>query len=251
MYRIRKTITTEAEQIEIIPLGDLHYPSPNCNLKKFQETIDYIKSAPATCVILMGDLWDCVMPQDTRFDPEGKYTFIEEAYQTIKNILLPVKDRVICCLQGNHEYKLHSAGYADITKRLADELGADYAGFSAFIKIKVMPKTHNSSLTIYAHHGFSAGRKTGGTINAIENLSQYYDADIYLMGHSHKLASTKQVRIDWGGAKDVLFCNTGTFLETATWDKTGYSERAGYPPLRLGCLKIKYYPKKHKYYCTE
>ena len=251
MYRINKVIQTTSDQLEILPLGDVHYGSPNCNLRKFQNNLDYVKHAKDCFVILMGDLWDCIIPTDKRHDPEEEYEMIDEQYDFVHNLLLPIKDKVICALTGNHEYKLHQSGHGDLTKRLCKELGIPFAGFSAFIKIKVMPKTHKSSLIIYAHHGWTASRRTGGVINAIENLSQYYNADVYLMGHSHKLGSTKQVRIDWSGSKDVLFCNTGTFLETATWGKTSYAERAGYPAQRLGCLKIKYYPKKGRVYATE
>ncbi len=253
MYRAEAIINTTEEYIEIVPIGDVHYGNPNCSKKKFLDTVNRIEQSPKTYVILMGDLIDAIIPTDKRFDPDedNKYTFIEDAYQWMKNALEPIKSRIICALTGNHEYKLHSLGFADLTKRLAEELGCKYAGYSAFINIKILPKTHQRSLMIYAHHGYIAGRKTGGTVNAIENISQYYDADIFMLAHSHKLFHTTQSRINWSGDRDVLFCSTGTFLETATWNKSSYSERAGFPPQRIGCLSIKYYPMTHKYTVCE
>jgi len=251
MYRINKVIETKADQIEIIPFGDLHYSSPNCKFKKFQELITYIASTPNCYTIGMGDYIDSILPKDNRYDPSDDFKMMDANIEIIRLTLAPIKDRIICLLTGNHEYHLHSAGYGDPVKRLCSDLGVPYGGFSSFIKIKVIPKTHRSSLVIYAHHGWSAGRRTGNVVNNVENLSQYWDADIYLVGHSHKLWATRQVKIGWGGQRKVIFGNTGSFLETCSWDTSSYSERAGYPPLKLGVLKIKYYPKSGDIHLSE
>jgi predicted phosphodiesterase len=251
MYKISRVIQSTAEQIEIIPTGDWHYGSPNCNIKKLSEMLKYAASAPNCYVVLMGDLWDSIIPSDKRFDPSVDYEQIDEQYEKVRDMVSPIRDKVLCAVTGNHEYKLHTSGHGDLTKRLCKELSIPYGGFSCFLKLKITPKTHAKSLILYIHHGWTAGRRSGGVINSIEGISRHYQADIYLVGHSHHLSSTKQARIGWSGAEDVLFCNTGTFLETATWGNTSYSERAGYPPGRLGVLKVKYYPKKGRYYATE
>ena len=251
MYRINKVIETKSEQIEIIPFGDTHLGNSNCQWKKFQELISYIANTPNCYAIGMGDYLDSILPKDTRFDPSEEFRVIEQNINQIIDTLKPIKDKIICLLTGNHEYHLHSAGYGDPVKRIAAELGIPYAGFSAFIKIKVLPKTHKPSLVIYAHHGWSAGRRTGNVINNVENLAQYWDADVYLVGHSHKLWSTRQVKIGWGGQRKIVFGNTGTFLETCSWGTTSYSERGGFPPLKLGVLKLKYYPKKADIHVSE
>lgn len=251
MYKIQKFIHSTAEQLEIIPTGDWHYGSPNCKIDKVKDLLNYVSSNPDCRLILMGDLWNSILPKDKRYNPDQEFEMIDEQYDYLKNLLLPIKDKILCALTGNHEWKLHSEGYGDLTKRLCKELGISYGGFSSFIKLLIKPKTHHKGLTIFAHHGWTASRKTGAVINAVENLSQYYQADVYLVGHSHKLSSTKQTKISWGGARDVLFCNTGTYLQTATLGQTSYSERAGYPPLRIGCLKIKWYPRQEKFYVTE
>jgi len=251
LFKIKKTINTEANQIEIIPFGDIHYNSPNCKFSSFQKLVSYIAKTPNCYAIGMGDYLDSILPKDNRFDPGVGFKEIDKNIEDIKNTLLPIKNKIICLLTGNHEYHLHSQGYGDPTKRIAKDLDIPYAGFSAFIKIKITPKTHRKSLIIYAHHGWSTGRRTGNVINNVENLAQYWDADIYIVGHSHKLWSTRQVKIGWGGQRKVIFGNTGTFLETCSRDTSSYSERAGFPPLKLGVLKIKYYPKTGDIHVSE
>jgi len=200
----------------------------------------------------MGDYLECIAnPLDPRYDPAVNDNLIDNHMEVIRKALEPIKDKILCLLTGNHEYRLHSNGYGDPAKRLSRELEIPYAGFSCVIKIKVMPKTHERSLLIYAHHGWSAGRKTGNCINNVENLAQYWDADVYLVGHSHKLWATRQVKIGWGGERKVIFGNTGTFLETCSWQTTGYGERAGFPPQKLGVLKLKYYPQTADIHISE
>ena len=251
MYKINKIIHTKSEQVEIIPLGDIHYGSKNCKIKKFIEQIKYIKDTPHAYMIGMGDYIDAILPSDKRFSPENSDSIIDNHIDVMRGILEPIKTKILCMLTGNHEHKLHCAGYGDPTRRLCRELDISYGGFSCFIKIIVTPKTHKRNLIIYAHHGWSAGRKTGNIVNNVENLSQYWEADCYLVGHSHKLWATRQVRIGWAGERKVIFGNTGTYLETCSWDTTGYGEKAGYPPQKLGCLKLKYYPYKDDIHISE
>ena len=199
----------------------------------------------------MGDYLDCITAKDPRYSPESIDGVVDDAIETMRKTLEPIKDKIICLLTGNHEHKLFEQGFGDPVKRLCRELNVPYAGFSCFIKIRVVPKTHQRSLIIYAHHGWSTGRKTGSVINNVEGLAQYWDADIYIVGHSHKLWGTRETKISWGGARKVIFGNTGSFLETCSMNTTGYGEKAGFPPCKLGVLKIKYYPLTEDIHLSE
>jgi len=247
MYRIRQFVEP-AEQIEIIPLGDAHFGSPNCNFKSLVNLIEYIKNTPNCYVIGMGDYWDCVIPKDPRFDASQEFNLIDDAYGKIKDLFLKVKERFLCLLIGNHEYSLVQDGYGNLVKRLASELHAPYAGFSCFLKLETQK---SKKIIFYCHHGWFSGRQRGSKINNLENLMRDYEADVYLAGHSHDLFATRRVKISWNGDKKVIFANTGSFLETATWGTTGYGERAGYPPQKLGVCKIKWYPEKNDLHISE
>lgn len=244
-------IETTSEEIEIVPIGDVHLGNTNCKLQLFQKVIERITHTPNSYIIGMGDYIDAITPKDKRFDLAQCGTFINDQIEKMIELLKPIKDRILCLLTGNHDYKLHTEGYGDPVRRMCKELECDYAGYSCFVKLKVMPDTHLRSLIIYAHHGWSSGRRTGNVVNSVESCAQYWDADVYLFGHSHKLWSTRQMRIGWYGKKKVIFANTGSFLETCLEDTTGYGERAGYPPQKLGVLKIKYYPKSGDLHITE
>ena len=250
MYKITKELPFN-EQIEIVPFGDIHYGNPNCKIKKFKEVIDYIAKTENCYGIGMGDYLDCITNQDNRFDPSNGYDFIDDNVAYMVNLLKPIKHKLIALVTGNHEYKINTLGIGDPTLRMCRELEIPYLGYSGFVKLKVDAKYHIRSLIILAHHGWSAGRKTGNIINSVESLSQYWDADIYLCGHSHHLSATRQIKIGWTGEKKLIFANTGTFLETATKNTTCYSERGGYPPRKLGVLKLKWFPKRDDIHVSE
>ena len=40
-------------------------------------------------------------------------------------------------------------------------------------------------------HGYGGGRKDGGKINRLEDMTNVIIADLYLMSHTHKPISTK------------------------------------------------------------
>lgn len=257
MERVNQVIRVEEknEHIEIHPLGDLHYGNPNCRLDLFKEAINQIKETPNIYCILMGDLWDAIGLTDKRANPEyaqqEDFSLVDEQYLKLKKIIEPIKDKVLVSITGNHERTIFKRGNTNLTKRLSKSvkdggLGIPFGGYSCFLNIQIVPKTHRRNLVVYAHHGWSAGRMTGAVVNNVERLPQSYDADCYLVAHSHQLWSTRRVMLHYGGNRSVAFGATGSFLETATWGKTSYSEEAGYPPIPLGHLKIKFYPYKPK-----
>jgi predicted MPP superfamily phosphohydrolase len=249
MYRLKQFVK-KAEQIEIIPLGDIHYGSSNCNLKYLKSTLQYIADTPNCYMIGMGDYFDCVIPKDPRFDPSQEYNFIDESYDVIKKLFEPVKEKILCLLIGNHEYHLVTDGYANLANRLATELRTAYAGFSSFLQVETNEKPVRK-IVFYLHHGWFSGRQVGSKANNIINLMRDYEADCYLVGHSHDLFGIRRVRISFNNTRKIIFANTGSFLETATWGTSGYGERAGYPPQKLGVIKLKWYPDKEDIHISE
>ena len=250
MERIKHNIPYH-EQIEIVPFGDLHLGSENCRLDKFRDLVKYISKTSHCYGIGMGDLFDCIYADDKRFDSSSVSAPLLADIRTMVEILRPIKSKLLGLLFGNHEDKLRKRGIGDPTHHLCEALGVPYCGFSCFFKLIISPTIHRPGLVIFCHHGYFSGRQRGSKVNNIERLAQHWVADVYLCGHSHDLFSTRSVRVGWEGDQKLLFGNTGSFVETASWGTCNYSERSGYPPQKLGVLKIKWYPKADKLYCTE
>lgn len=253
MEKIAHTLTMEGEQIEFVPIGDLHDGNPNSKFKLFKEFVDYVEKTPDCYTILMGDLIDAIAVNDPRYDPRSVDSMIDECIDRVEDAIAPLakKGKVLAALQGNHEWKLEKHGIGNPIKRMCRRLDMPYGDYSCFIKLKVVPKTHKPSLVIYTHHGHHAGRKTGSSVNNVEGLAQHWAGDVFLVGHAHQLWGTRKVRTGWGGSRKLVFANTGSFLETASMGTCSYAERAGYPPTKLGCVKIKWFPLRDDIHISE
>lgn len=258
MEVITKIITLEdvTKPLNIIPLGDVHYGNINCDLKKFKETIEYIKNKENCYTILMGDMCDAILTSDKRFDMEsispelrGSINNLAMAqYQTIRDLLVPIKEKILVGIRGNHGETLRLNHGVDFDAWLYGELGIPMGGYTSFLVIKLDRKQfHTENLTFFLHHGFMASRKTGAKVNAIEALSGDFDADIYLLGHSHDLFVLSKNKIEVAGThikeKRQFFAHTGTFMKSYTECSMNYGEKSCYPPLKTGVVKFILVPK--------
>jgi hypothetical protein len=135
--------------------------------------------------------------------------------------------------------------------RMAKELGIPYLGYSAFFSLTahwMVGNRRNMSnvLHFYLNHGWFAGKKTGGKINNMEDSAASYEADVYIFGHSHSTIATKRMILHPAGAREKVFMNSGTFLKTNEWATSGYAERRGYPPTKVGTATLVWTPFVNK-----
>lgn len=223
-------------------IADIHSGNNNHKRHKLIKTVAQIASEPCHYVIGLGDFWDCILFNDKRASHDDKCGTMDEEYEILKNILEPIKDRMLLLADGNHEIKIEKMRVGSPVKRLCKEWKIPYGGYSGFLKVNANRKqsNHRPPIVIYYHHGASSGRKTGGAVNRVEELAQYWGADIYAMAHNHKLWATVEPYVDWSGDKPLYFMNTGGFLETCTKNETGYGEIKQYNPLRLGTATIRW-----------
>jgi hypothetical protein len=97
---------------------------------------------------------------------------------------------------------------------------------------------------IYSTHGSYSGRRIGGKMNRLEDLSTWYDADIYLMGHTHELAGERKVRYAVNTQTHELktekkvYAFTGTYLRSHQLNCSSYAERLNLAPNKIGMITI-------------
>lgn len=238
---ISPVIEMDANKIvRITPISDIHCGNNNSRLDKLYKTIDLIKEDNFHYWFGLGDWFDGILLGDKRASKDDKSQTIFRERRKVMNMFEPIKSRCLGLADGNHEDTLIKTGVGSPVRDICDQWDVPYFLYSGFLRIQAPRKLHLRPMIIYFHHGNSAGRLTGGSVNNVERLAQHYGADVYCMGHSHKLFSTYQPYIDWLGGHDKAFCNTGGFLETATIsnESFGYGEKAGYPPQRIGTVTI-------------
>jgi hypothetical protein len=240
------------DTIKIKPIADLHLGSKNSDKKAFVEYLG--KPDKKTYLIGVGDLMDCIIVSDAKryrkvSDAFESEDIIGESVQELVDILYPYKDQIIGLGIGNHEDNIIKRCSVNPMKMLCDILDTTYLGYSFLLRLLFSENgSRGRTVIIRGHHGWGGGSRTqGADLTKFSRDMSYFDADIFLYAHVHRLQYDTIPRLSVCGErliakpKHAVIC--GTFLKTysESTDCT-YSEAAGYPPTSLGGAVISIKP---------
>lgn len=240
--------------IRIKPIADVHLGNSYCDIKAFQKYLD--ERDEFTYFLSIGDLHDAIITKDMKryekhADDSPTGAILDDQKNRMKGFLQPIADekRLIGLGDGNHEQTILKYHGTNLTKRLCDDLGVPYLGYSGMIRLLLREKTgRGRKVMIYYHHGHGGGSRTqGADLTKFSKVTAYYDADIYLFGHVHRKQADEIHRLSSSGekwlAKPRHLAICGTYLRTLsnTTDST-YAEVAGYPPTAIGGVVINIKP---------
>lgn len=257
MKIIDKTITLEdkKEPLTIVPIGDIHLGADGCNIEYLKNTIEWIRTKENCVVIGMGDYCDCITIGDKRFDIKSiDKRFIKDLdnlpmaqLKYLEKLLMPIKDKILCMIPGNHESKFRTHNSLDIMHELNRDMGIEIGDYMSYLTLKFnKSQFHTSNVTLWLTHGWFSGRKLGGKANQLMDVANSYEASIYIAGHSHDLFATTLERLSIVNKNLVkekkTFINSGTFMETVSLNGSSYSEQKAYSVAKIGVCKIKIYP---------
>ena len=230
----------EFQQLQILPLADLHIGDIHSDGKKINEWLTYIGETDNCYCILNGDLCDNAIRTSIGDTYAATLSPMAQLEQAVK-LFGPIKDKILAVTAGNHEARTYRTDGIDMTQVICNqlEIGDRYAPESAllFIQFGKQSKTmHNWPMlySIYCVHGSGGGRKEGGKINRLVDLANIVDADIYIHSHVHTPAVVRNsyFRTDTRHCTaykvDRLFVNTSSSLEYG-----GYGEAQSFKPNSL------------------
>ncbi len=231
-YKVKNYLT-------LIPLGDVHYGSKDCDVDIFKAHIEMIKKMDNCAVILMGDLTSTGTRDSVGAGAYDDICTPEEQYYRMLDFLEPIKDKIIGILQGNHEERVRNASSFDINKLFARDLKVPYLQYGAALKLKV----NEINIHVYAIHGGSCATTLAGKMNACRKMQEKVNADIYLHAHTHGLDYSPQIYYEIDNRSRTVvqrirhFVLTGSFV---TWDSS-YGEMKNLSPSPIGIPKIRLY----------
>lgn len=226
--------------IEIVPFGDLHLGSPECDMKFAKKIVNKIKERNAKC-ILLGDLCDVGLRESPGASVYENIFNPRKQLEELHKLFLPIRKNILGSIVGNHEYRLEKSTSLCLTNILCDSLDIPYGHYQMMNVINIGKEKYK----IFSIHGSSNAMTTEGRINAFKKQLTIIDSDIYTFGHTHdtahKIFYNRAVENNkvFEQEKHMLLC--GNFM-----DYGGYAEFKGLPILHKGCPLIKLYPNKHK-----
>jgi predicted phosphodiesterase len=251
----REIVYSHRGWIKIYAIGDIHAGSIHTAEAKIKNEIESIRGERNSYIVGIGDLVDCIIKDDPRFDMSGlapwvlKDNIIDSQREWIVELFKPVKDKIITLLSGNHEENIHLRYQNDIMHNICNDLGVPWGGYSCFIDLLLKPKggTQSYRYTIHAFHGAGAAVTEGARLMRLKRLIDSVEADIYLMGHLHSMSSylPEKLALRNHRIKSVhkIAVTTGSWLRSYTQGMTpSYSEKKGYPPSQIGAPCILLHP---------
>lgn len=239
------------EDITIIPIADAHIGDELCNLKLLKTALQRIKEEPNTYTIINGDLCNMALKNSKSNVYKDSLSPMQQVL-TVTDLLEPIKEKILVMSTGNHEDRTQKETDIDVMRLIARELQIEdrYANGWWYLYLTFGEDIRKRPVTygITGIHGYGGGRKSGGKINRLEDMSQVVLADLYLMSHTHKPISTKGcIYMPYYQSKalmkqEMYYLMTNSFLES----DGGYAEKMGFPPANTSLTEAKLYSKKRK-----
>lgn len=228
----------------IIPLADLHEGDPLCQRNHFLGYRQWILDTPNAFVIVNGDIGNYAI-QGSVSDVTAERLTPDEQIDKAVELFWPLRDRILCWGDGNHERRLYKTAGVRVGHRACRELGIEhlFAPDSCII-VTTLGRGRNGkpvSYSGYVLHGWAGGRKMGGKLNTVDELRLVVsNADYYCIAHTHdKITAMKGIyyvdeRHGKVEHKKQVLMTTGSFLAYG-----GYAAQRGYAPTSLGAPRIR------------
>ena len=245
--------------------GDVHRDSPNHAHRTWQAFLERARAEPDTYWIGMGDYVDSgsaseracitsVLKQLHESTTTDMAILAEAKVELLARELGFMRGRLIGLLNGNHYFEFQDGTNTD--QKLCAALRCKYLGVSAFIRLTINCSNRCHTLDIWTHHGKGGARLLGGSINRVDQMREYADADFYVMGHDHKLLAvpaTPRLFLHTGnGANKMKVCQrqswlvrSGSFLASYEDGKSNYNVDAARGPSSLGNVEFTITPRCH------
>lgn len=254
------------KEFVLMPAGCLHWPIGEKDLLK--AWVEELRTTPNAYGVLMGDSLDAARThyrshirsyRDDENSQEALDAYMTEEVGKLAEILKPVAGKILGLVRGNHYWEYLDG--TDSEQDLCRRLKIRYLGVMGLIRLQChvgpSPKSKGKqmNLTIFMHHtgGSGGGRTTGGDVNALTRQEHAWDADIYLLGHTHRRIAFKEpvMQLTAKGEPKVVertkvFVRTGAFLKGFKNEEISvnrkyspsYAEDRAYRPTDLGWVKL-------------
>jgi predicted phosphodiesterase len=181
---------SEWDELELYPVNDLHIGDPKTDIPYFEKFVSMIQQKPNRKIVCVGDLLNNAIKTSVS-NVYNETMPPNEQRKYLVELLNPIKDRVLCFVSGNHEYRSKKDVDLDPAEWIADKLGVEhYSEDEMAIKISFGKSTMNGKSVpygIYLTHGNGGGKRPGGALNNLELLALTLEnVDIIIVGHVHK-----------------------------------------------------------------
>lgn len=242
------------EEVEVLPLADIHIGHHLCNEFALKNTIEYILEEPenpnrARICLLNGDLTESVTKSskgslyDMKYSPQTQIAMmLDYLHPLTKTSERYPQGKILSYCSGNHDFLRYSDTGVTASETIAVHLGLQerYSndGCYSFIKLARMDCPKETWLsTIYNQHMTGGGTTIGAKANRVSRISNGVVADIIVGSHLHSPITFKEdIVLPFKGTivqKTITYVVTNAFLNYGD-----YAQRMGLKPSSIAIPKI-------------
>lgn len=256
------------EEVEIVPIADVHIGNPLCNEALLKQVVDYVLEEPenkncARICLLNGDLCETVTRQSLG-DPFSQVYSPQTQIALILKYLKPLTEvsekypqgKILSYCAGNHD---HNRQYKDngisAATSIACGLGLEdrfsTEGCYSFIKLKEVYSNRDKVIyTVYNQHMTGGGTTVGSKANRVSKITNGLVADLVVGSHVHSPITFKEDIILPNTRSQKLNQQTVTYVVTNAFLSYGdYAQRAGLKPASTAIPKI--FLRQNRVYVQE
>lgn len=244
------------EPITIFPISDVHFGALEHMNKEWTDFCKMIEQTPNAYVILGGDMVNNNVRTCGFINPYDELVRPREQKHRMVEYLKPIKDKILCAVNGNHEARSIKDDDVDITYDIMARLAIEdlYRPNMCFMKVSLGHRKHDNtpiqSYTFGVTHGAGGGIYTGATVNRNERFGNVIEGlDCLIVGHTHKgtVSKPSKIVIDRKNSK-VSMCHYTVISMTSWLNYGGYAMQKMLLPAHVADpqkLKLSMHPK-HK-----
>ena len=250
-----RTIDIKSDCAYIIAIGDLHVGDKAFGQESRRKLDGYIKwilEHDSARVILNGDLVNCAT-RTSKTSPFEQDMDLEEQITEVARLLMPVKDRIIGSVMGNHERRIEDQAGFDPTLAILWKLGLNteevYFKYTGILKVRVGKRMSvgaekmKNAYTVVFNHTTGGGKLIGSKLNRVDQMreSTITNADVYIGSHNHSLSAGIMISNEYNGHSETVeqrkqtLVSAGGYLE---WNDS-YAEVMQLQPTKIGSPRIR------------
>lgn len=189
----RLPIAEHPNKLIIVPLADAHYGSQEFNEVLWHKTIRRIQDDPHCFAVLVGDLIDNGLKNSITNVYEATCSPGEQK-EWLYNELLPIRDKLLGAVGGNHERRSLKEADDDPLYDVMVRLGKEdiYRQNICFMQVKLTYQFNGKDKQRHAFnfaliHGAGGGQYIGSSANRVQNYGNAIEGiDCIITGHTHK-----------------------------------------------------------------
>ncbi len=242
------TLPSSLKSLSICPISDIHYGNPFCSIKHLDQTLEMVKRTPNMYGVLNGDLCESAL-RTSKGDIFKQVGTPQDQRDWIIDRLMPIKEKILGCTQGNHEARISNETGIDMCQDIAKALGCPYRPEGILLKISFGNNNNRTAgksyvYWLYATHGYGGARTKSAKAVKVERLATWIDADVYIMSHDHVVNVAPDLYLvpdprghldkEIGFVTGRISAHRKMLVKSNAYIKWGgYAEMGGFPPSDL------------------